>query len=125
MGPGSHMILMLLWARKEARPTKYMVRFMQMALNSALSAIPSALGCSGWRNHLRFIRFIRASILSLFYTLANPHHAGNGHMELDIPLNTNVGLRTGLVGWVFSLRVTLNIRCMHYPPPFHTAPTSP
>ena len=59
---------------------------MQMARNSALSAlaaIPSALGCSGWRNPLHFIRFIRASILSLSCTLANPHHAGDAHMALD------------------------------------------
>src|SRR6218665_93044 len=75
------MILMLLWVQKET--TKYMVGCMQMALNSALAAIPSALGCSGWRNPLRFIRFRRASILSLFCTLANPHHAGDAYMALD------------------------------------------
>src|SRR6218665_50770 len=40
-------------------------------------------GCSGWWNPLRFIRFIRASILSLFCTLANPHHAGDAYMALD------------------------------------------
>src|SRR6218665_4082083 len=59
---------------------------MQMALNSALSALaamPSALGCSGWRNPLRFIWLIRASILFLFCTLANPHHAGDAYMALD------------------------------------------
>src|SRR6218665_3898030 len=59
---------------------------MQMQLNStlsALAAIPSALGCSGWRNPLRFIRFIRASIVSLFYMLANPHHAEDAYMALD------------------------------------------
>src|SRR6218665_818717 len=58
---------------------------MQMALNSALSAlaaIPSALGCSGWRNPMRFIRLTRASILSLFSALANPHHAGDAYMAL-------------------------------------------
>src|SRR6218665_1077794 len=59
---------------------------MQMARNSALSAlaaIPSALGCSGWRNPLRFIRLIRASILSLLCALANPHHAGDAYMAPD------------------------------------------
>src|SRR6218665_2386753 len=59
---------------------------MQMALNSALSAlaaIPSALGCSRWRKPLRFIRLIRPSILSLFCALANPHHAGEAYMALD------------------------------------------
>src|SRR6218665_2492277 len=59
---------------------------MQMALNSALSAlaaIPSALECSGWRNALRFIRLIRASILSLFCALANPQHAGDAYIALD------------------------------------------
>src|SRR6218665_4039953 len=59
---------------------------MQMAPNSALAAltaIPSALGCSGWRNPLRFIRLKRASILSLFCALANPHHAGDAYMALD------------------------------------------
>src|SRR6218665_2714179 len=59
---------------------------MQMALNSALSAlaaIPSALGCSGWRNSLRFIRLTRASILSMFCALENPHHAGDAYMALD------------------------------------------
>src|SRR6218665_3188474 len=40
-------------------------------------------GCSGWWNPLRFIRFIRASILSLFCALANPHHAGDAYMALD------------------------------------------
>src|SRR6218665_2532975 len=75
------MILMLLWVQKET--TKYMVGFKQMALNSALAAIPSALGCSGWRNPLRFIQLIRASILSLFCALANPHHAGDAYMSLD------------------------------------------
>ena len=57
-----------------------------MELNNAssdLAAIPSALGCSGWRNPLRFIRFIKASILSLFCAVANPHHAGDGYMALD------------------------------------------
>src|SRR6218665_1103056 len=59
---------------------------MQMALNSALSAlaaIPSAVGCSGWRNPLRFVQFIRASILSLFCALANPHHVGDAYMALN------------------------------------------
>src|SRR6218665_3928892 len=35
------------------------------------------------RNPLCFIRFIRASILSLFCTLANPYHAGDAYMALD------------------------------------------
>src|SRR6218665_928915 len=59
---------------------------MQMALDIALSglaAIPSALRCSGWRNPLRFIRLIIASISSLFCALANPHHAEDAHMALD------------------------------------------
>ena len=51
--------------------------------SSALAEIPSALGCSGWRKPLRFIGFISASILSLFCTLANPHHAGDAYMALD------------------------------------------
>src|SRR6218665_4104453 len=62
---------------------------MQMALKSALSALAailSALGCSGWRNPLRFIRLIRASILSLFCALANPHHGGDAYMALDTVL---------------------------------------
>ena len=78
MGPGSHMILMLLW-----KLLSTWFGFMQMALNSALAVIPSALGCSGWRNPLRFIRLIRASILSLFCALANPHHAGDAYVALN------------------------------------------
>src|SRR6218665_3533937 len=72
------MILMLLW-----KLLSTWFGFMQMALNSALAVIPSALGCSGWRNPLRFIRLIRASILSLFCALANPHHARDAYMALD------------------------------------------
>src|SRR6218665_3818503 len=75
------MILMLLWARKEA--TKHMVRVHADGTLSALAATPSALGCSGWRNPLHFIRLIRASIMSLFCALVNPHHAGNAYIALD------------------------------------------
>src|SRR6218665_2751678 len=32
---------------------------------------------------VRFIRFIKASILSLFCAVANPHHAEDGYMALD------------------------------------------
>lgn len=80
------MILMLFRARDGGRRRLWTwFEFMQMAwknASSALTVIQAALGCSEWRNPLRFVQLIRASILSLFCVLAYHFLEGDAYMAL-------------------------------------------
>ena len=76
---------MLLWARKEA--TKHMLRVHADGTEQCLVSFGSDT-VSTWMFWMEepsafHTAYNRASILSLFCALANPHHAGDAYMALD------------------------------------------
>ena len=81
------------FARKEI--TKYTVRVRANDAEKLWRRYRQHLqGCSGWKNPLHFIWSITPSILSLFCTLANPHHTGDVYLALDRAENMSKGIQS-------------------------------